>query len=106
MVAAAFVESCGQEALVARLGGDEFVALLPGATPENVEMVSTAIVAAIESGSTRLLGRRIGASVGTAFRGQDGSTLAELAAVADQRMYHDKRGRLERHRRLQMVMVS
>lgn len=106
LVAAAFVDSCGQEALVARLGGDEFVALLPGATPENVEMVSTAIVAAIESGSTRLLGRRIGASVGTAFQGQDGSTLAELAAVADQRMYHDKRGRLERHRRLQMVMVS
>jgi diguanylate cyclase (GGDEF)-like protein/putative nucleotidyltransferase with HDIG domain len=106
LVAAAFVDSCGEDGLVARLGGDEFIALISAADPKKVESITTAILAAIESGSTRLLGRPIGASLGTAFLGEDGNTLADLAAVADQRMYHDKRGRIERHRRLQMVMVS
>ncbi len=105
-VATAFVEACGPGALVARLGGDEFVALLFGASTKNAEEVRAAIIGAIESGSSRLLGRTIGASMGTAFRGADGNTLAELAAVADQRMYHAKRGRVERHRYLQMVTVS
>lgn len=106
LVAAAFVDACGEDGLVARLGGDEFIALISGADAKKVEAITTAILAAIESGSTRLLGRSIGASLGTAFLGEDGNTLADLAAVADQRMYHDKRGRIERHRRLQMVMVS
>lgn len=106
LVAGAFTEACGADGLVARLGGDEFVALLPGASAAKVESVNAAIVEAIKAGSERLLGRTIGASMGTAFYGQDGDTLAELAAVADQRMYHVKRGRAERHRLLQMVMVS
>ena len=105
-VAAAFLEACGQDVLVARLGGDEFVAILFGANLKKVDEVKAAIVAAVESGSARLLGRTIGASMGTAFRGPDGNTLAELAAVADQRMYHAKRGRVEGHRYLQMVAAS
>lgn len=105
IVAESFVSLCGDGSLVARLGGDEFVCLLSGATPAQVETLSAAVVASIEAGSTRLLGRGVGASMGVAFLGCDGNTLAELAAVADQRMYHMKRGG-ERHRFLNLVMAS
>ena len=105
-VAGVFVNICGSDSLVARLGGDEFVALLPGVSAAEVDALCAGLTAAIEETAATLLGRSIGASLGIAFRGADGNTLAELASVADQRMYQMKRGHSERRRFLQLVMVQ
>lgn len=106
-VAEVFQQVCGSDAVTARLGGDEFVALLPIVDEEKLKELSKAIIVAIEGASLQVLGKRnISASVGTAVLGQDGTSLDQLAAVADQRMYQMKRGSGEGPHLLQAVVVA
>ncbi|MCM0622384.1 diguanylate cyclase domain-containing protein [Nocardioides bruguierae] len=86
----------GPRALVARWGGDEFVLVKP--------LHHTAVAASFEErlreqlggsrtptlGPDGAPGNLLQASVGVAVAGQDGTTLPDLVAGADQRMYRDK----------------
>ncbi|AFD24499.1 sensor domain-containing diguanylate cyclase [Deinococcus gobiensis] len=71
-----------------RLGGDEFVLLLPG-TPPAEELRARIDLAGQQVGQT--LGCPLGVSVGTATTQHDGH--GDLLALADTRMYADKRRR-------------
>ncbi len=78
---------------VARTGGDEFTALLEGVhSKDEAERISAAIRASLAA-SVTLDGRPYSpsASVGVALYPDDGRTQTELHAIADERMYTEKR---------------
>lgn len=79
---------------VARLGGDEFALLLQHVQPALAEDIARRLVGHAEC-SLPLAGQQIPlqASVGLALYPDDGSSAEQLLAVADQRMYNDKRQR-------------
>jgi len=106
-VAEILVNLCGPDALLARLGGDEFVALVPGLSEVATRELMLAIDRAIKEASAKMLtGRRIGASIGAATFGLDGETVADVVAVADRRMYDQKRGSGDSHRLLEIARAS
>jgi diguanylate cyclase (GGDEF)-like protein len=69
---------------VGRLGGDEFAVVLPGASRDEATEVAARILVA--------LARRTSASTGVATYPVDGTTITELHAAADVRLYEAKRG--------------
>lgn len=78
-----------------RFGGDEFVLLLPG-TIESDSSITDRISLALASVS-RDTGLVVGSSVGIARWPIDGPTGQDLVAVADARMYEQKRAHKRRH---------
>ncbi len=88
-----------QNDLCARFAGDEFVVVLWDCTPEHearrVQDIQNAVAA---YPFEPRIGVRVPLSIsaGTARFPQDGSTLEELLAVGDERMYQDKAGRRAR----------
>ena len=91
--ARALKDNFREQDLVFRLGGDEFVVLLPGCRQEQAQSMLDRVQAASERVRhlPELMG--CGASVGAAFRPDDGHFLAQLVARADERMYEHKRRR-------------
>lgn len=79
------------EDLAARLGGDEFAVLLPDTDLEGARIVAHRLRDAIEG--TRVCGEPLRVSVGIAVTGPDGDNEGSLLAVADERLYRDKRQR-------------
>ncbi len=82
-------DTCGT---AARIGGDEFAFLLPAVdsvpTPEGLTWLADALGAArLEAG----VEATVSASVGIALFPADGASVEELLAVADRRMYRNKR---------------
>jgi len=75
--------------VVARYGGDEFVVLLCGAGPDDAAAAARRIVA--ESARIKIGGFRAGVSIGIASYPSDGVDPGSLVAVADERMYGQKR---------------
>ena len=78
---------------VGRWGGDEFYALLPHTRPEGVRAFVerlTLDLAEIVVLPTPMEFSRVTCSVGCAHSTEDGSTLEELFAAADRRMYGAK----------------
>lgn len=82
--------------MCARFGGDEFIVVLWGCSPEH----EARRVAEVQDEVREYLfeprpGVRVGLSIsaGCARFPQDGRTLTELLAVADERMFRDKAGR-------------
>jgi diguanylate cyclase (GGDEF)-like protein len=91
-VADVFVGICGHDAAVARLGGDEFAAILIGLGRRKVDDLLGQLVLAIEGAASQILpDLQISASLGAAILGEDGTTLGQLASLADRRMYAMKR---------------
>ncbi len=79
---------------VARLGGDEFVLILPGMSRDAVEARISGLRRVVKDAGMRGCGASvIGASFGAARFPHDGSECDDLVAVADQRMYEEKRRR-------------
>jgi diguanylate cyclase (GGDEF)-like protein/putative nucleotidyltransferase with HDIG domain len=79
-----------------RYAGDEFVAVLHHAPPDVVADLKERLQDAVDNFAHEVRpGRvaRIGISIGYAALGQDGSSIADLMEVADQRMYQDKLAR-------------
>lgn len=82
-----------QSDTAARLGGDEFALLLrPLASDDGVDATVKRLAEQL-NGTFRFEGRtlRVGASIGAACYPADGSDLAHLLELADQRMYAQKR---------------
>ncbi len=82
----------GEGAVVARLGGDEFAVLVtgPGSELEGTALrarLDEALLAPIDVGTTSV---SVGASIGLAVSGADGSTIDDLLRAADARMYETK----------------
>ncbi len=85
----------GDAAVVARLGGDEFAVLLTGAGSElegNAlrSRLDEAFLAPIDVGTADVV---VGASIGLAVTGPDGSSIDDLLRAADARMYESKAAR-------------
>jgi diguanylate cyclase (GGDEF)-like protein/putative nucleotidyltransferase with HDIG domain len=77
---------------VARMGGDEFVFLLRNLNEANVADRLAEIAETVRATSRRAsLGITVTASLGAALYPEDGVTAEELLALADRRMYHDKK---------------
>jgi diguanylate cyclase (GGDEF)-like protein len=79
--------------IVARLGGDEFVLLLDGADEASFARVTERLHHEMSVDATREAPRRpLSVSVGAAFRdAADPQTVEQLMAIADDRMYAQKR---------------
>ncbi|MBI3445032.1 MAG: GGDEF domain-containing protein [Magnetospirillum sp.] len=76
----------------ARLGGDEFSVIIPAI--DSVSGVCEHIAAAIsELTPPELQGRRLGTSIGVAVFPDDGNRADDLMAIADTRMYEQKKAR-------------
>ncbi len=92
--AKAFRDSTREVDCVARLGGDEFVIILPGLPESKVtERMAELRRAAREAGRRACGSGVIDASFGAARFPVDGGDSEELVAIADQRMYEEKRRR-------------
>jgi diguanylate cyclase (GGDEF)-like protein len=91
-ISAAFRKSCPQLDTVARMGGDEFVFLIPRLKQEGaadrLESIAKTVTGACLAAS---LDVKVSASLGASFYPADGDTAEELLALADRRMYQDKR---------------
>lgn len=85
-----------QSDTAARLGGDEFAVLLRPLTAEGGLEATLSRLTQQLNGSFEFEGRElpVGGSIGAARFPEDGSDLARLIELADQRMYHHKRGLL------------
>lgn len=79
--------------VASRYGGDEFAVFLPDATPQVAEVVAQRIRNTVFKALFQPGGRaqRMTVSVGIGLYPQDGRSFVETIAVADQRMYQDKR---------------
>ena len=87
-------ESCREYDYVARMGGDEFVLLLPGMTPEAVNMRINELRRSISEADELLPETcKLSMSAGSSFFPQDSTEAEELLSTADLRMYKSKRGR-------------
>ena len=77
--------------LSVRLGGDEFVLVIKSAGKEDVKLLKERLRDSIERVRT-VQGKQVylKISIGVSVFPEDGLTLDELLAVADQRMYEDK----------------
>lgn len=77
---------------VARVGGDELAVLIPGADADQMKSFEAEFAIALsEAGrGVEALTFDLSASIGTAVYPQDGRTLDDLMAVADERMYDSK----------------
>ena len=82
--------------VVGRIGGDEFALILPGATADAVERILCRLTTTIEGGPPGVA--EVRASFGTAWFPDDGATRDEHVAVADGRLYEDKRSTVTRSR--------
>ncbi|MDI4647560.1 GGDEF domain-containing protein [Cohnella hashimotonis] len=89
MAAGALEESAVRGEIVCRWGGDEFLLLCPYADRQEAECLKRAIDERME-GLSLHSGLRLSASCGYAFYPEDGTTLAELSAAADRRLYDSK----------------
>jgi diguanylate cyclase (GGDEF)-like protein/PAS domain S-box-containing protein len=94
---------------VARLGGDEFILLLPQITDEAdidivLERISAAIAVpmAMDSGITC----HVSAAIGVAVFPDDGQSMERLLALADSRMYDDKRAQRDAALRQRQTQIS
>jgi diguanylate cyclase (GGDEF)-like protein len=87
---------------VARIGGDEFAVLVCARTRIEVQRLAASCAQAVGDAATRagLQGPAPSGSVGYATCPQDGATLSELLAVADEAMFRAKASRdlAEQHR--------
>jgi diguanylate cyclase (GGDEF)-like protein len=75
--------------VVGRIGGDEFAMILVDTDEDGVKRILARVKATLEEHPLEDAGVR--ASFGTARSPDDGTTRAELVAIADQRLYDDKR---------------
>jgi diguanylate cyclase (GGDEF)-like protein len=83
--------------VVARLGGDEFAMVLVDVTPQVLADVAERAAVAIRAPIATATGAvEVGASLGLATAPRDGTTLDEVLAAADGRMYRQKHERPER----------
>lgn len=90
-VARCLKEHCREYDFVARMGGDEFVLVLPGATPEAVQLRRRRVTAEVEGAGIDLCGDKVvSLSLGAAFYPEVGRSAEEMLAYADSRMYEDK----------------
>nr|WP_281501181.1 EAL domain-containing protein [Erythrobacter sp. F6033] len=95
-VAQRFRESAGERAVIGRLGGDEFGLFLPHpSTLEEAAEIANAIIARVsETFVTEDKEISVGASIGMAEIGRDGSSTSVLMTNADLALYEAKdRGR-------------
>jgi diguanylate cyclase (GGDEF)-like protein len=77
---------------VARMGGDEFVFLIPYLDKEGAEERLASIAAIVNTVCLAPpLRVEVSASLGASFYPTDGETAEDLLAVADRRMYQDKK---------------
>lgn len=83
--------ACRASDVLARLGGDEFVVLMRHESPSRTVATADRISGGLRSGGDLAIPLQV--SVGI-VHGQPGSTLDELVAEADQRMYAHKRRRI------------
>jgi diguanylate cyclase (GGDEF)-like protein/PAS domain S-box-containing protein len=81
--------------ILGRLGGDEFVALALHVGPDRIESIGRRIdKLVVEVNASKRHPFTLSVSIGSAFRGaRSTDTLEALLAVADQRMYEEKRRR-------------
>jgi diguanylate cyclase (GGDEF)-like protein len=83
--------ACREYDQVGRLGGDEFVFVLPECTPDAIEHLKGRLRLAVEAAARSACPESIVTlSIGCAFHPDDGATVDELLAEADQRMYVSK----------------
>src|SRR5216683_268987 len=83
--------ACREYDQVGRLGGDEFVFVLPECTTDGIADLKGRLQHAVEAAAQSACGETlVTVSVGCAFHPKDGSTVDELLAEADQRMYLSK----------------
>jgi diguanylate cyclase (GGDEF)-like protein len=86
--------------LAARLAGDEFAVLLSHTDATEASVIARRLARAINSAAQATVGiRGVGASVGSAQLGADGSDADELLMAADRSMYEAKRHNHLRARR-------
>jgi diguanylate cyclase (GGDEF)-like protein/putative nucleotidyltransferase with HDIG domain len=83
--------ACREYDEVGRLGGDEFVFVLPECSPDAIDDLTGRLRQAVEAASRSVCPESIVTlSIGCAFHPTDGSSVDELLAEADQRMYLSK----------------
>jgi diguanylate cyclase (GGDEF)-like protein len=83
--------ACREYDEVGRLGGDEFVFVLPECSPDAIDDLNGRLRQAVEAASRSVCPESIVTlSIGCAFHPTDGSSVDELLAEADQRMYVSK----------------
>jgi len=83
--------ACREYDQVGRLGGDEFVFVLPECTTDGIADLKGRLEHAVEAAAQAACGSSVvSLSIGCALHPGDGSTVEELLAEADQRMYLSK----------------
>ncbi|HUL16719.1 MAG TPA: HD domain-containing phosphohydrolase [Terriglobales bacterium] len=83
--------ACREYDHVGRLGGDEFVFVLPDCSVDAIAELKTRLQQAVAASAKIACGEDIvTVSIGCSFFPSDGSTVEELLAEADQRMYLSK----------------
>jgi diguanylate cyclase (GGDEF)-like protein len=99
--------TCREYDHVGRLGGDEFVFLLPECTPDAIEDLKDRLRHAVEAASLSACPESVVTlSIGCAFHPADGSTVDELLAEADQRMYLSKESHYKQLQELERMPVK
>lgn len=93
-VAAGVRECVRDEDLVGRIGGDEFVAVvLDIPSPAFLDELAARLEVRLANVPIGVTGRTITASLGVAILDSATTSAADLLAIADRRMYEDKRAR-------------